>query len=95
MCSIFDKVSDVFDIKVYIELDDVERKRRFLNRAKNRNQDELNALKHWDYIKEAGRKYVIPNKEKCDIVINGECDLDYFSHMVEYINLITNNFYEE
>ena len=62
MCSIFDKVSDVFDIKVYIELDDVERKRRFLNRAKNRNQDELNALKHWDYIKEAGRKYVIPNK---------------------------------
>ena len=33
--------------------------------------------------------------DKGDIVINGECDLDYFSHMVEYINLITNNFYEE
>lgn len=95
MCSIFDEVSDIFDIKVYIELDVAERKRRFLERAKSRNQDEQNALKHWDYIKSAGEKYIIPNKNKCDIIINGECDLEYFSHMVEYVNLITNNFYEE
>ena len=95
MCSIYDKVSDIFDIKVYIDLDNDERKKRFLNRAANRNQDELNALKHWDYIVNAGKKYLIPNKNKCDIVINGECDLDYFAHMVEYINLVTNNFYEE
>ena len=95
MCSIYDKVSDIFDIKVYIDLDDTERKDRFLKRAKNRNQDEINALKHWEYIKKAGQKYLIPNKPKCDIIINGECDLEYFSHMVEYINLITNNFYEE
>ena len=27
-------------------------------------------------------------------ILNGECNLDYFSHMVEYINLVTNNFYE-
>ncbi len=95
MCSIYDKVSDIFDIKVYIDLDDTERKDRFLKRAKIRNQDEINALKHWEYIKKAGQKYLIPNKPKCDIIINGECDLEYFSHMVEYINLITNNFYEE
>ena len=95
MCSIYDKVSDIFDIKVYIDLDDTERKDRFLKRAKNRNQDKINALKHWEYIKKAGQKYLIPNKPKCDIIINGECDLEYFSHMVEYINLITNNFYEE
>ena len=29
--------------------------------------------------------------KNCDIIINGECDLEYFTHMVEYINLITNN----
>ena len=94
MCSIFDKVRDVFDIKVYIDLDTQERKRRFLNRAKTRNQDELNALKHWDYIQTAGKKYIQSNKNKCDFIINGECDLEYFAHMVEYINLITNNFTE-
>ena len=95
MCSIFDGVQDIFDIRVYVDLDEDERKKRFMNRAKLRNQDEENALKHWDYITEAGKKYIIPNKDKCDIIINGECDLKYFSHMVEYINLITNNFSEE
>lgn len=95
MCSIYDKVEDIFDIKVYIDLDDEERKKRFLNRAVIRNQDRENALKHWEYIKKAGKKYVVANKDKCDIVINGECNLDYFLHMVEYINLVTNNFCEE
>ncbi len=95
MASIYDKVCDVFDVKIYIDLDEQERKKRFLNRAIQRNQDENNALKHWDYIQTAGKKYVALNKDKCEIIINGECDLDYFSHMVEYINLITNNFFEE
>lgn len=95
MCSIYEKVQDIFDIKVYIDLDENERKNRFMNRAISRNQDKENALKHWEYIQTAGKKYLIPNKEKCDIIINGECDLEYFAHMVEYINLITNNFSEE
>ena len=94
MCSIYEKVQDIFDIKIYIDLDESERKRRFMNRAISRNQDAENAQKHWDYIQEAGKKYIQPNKEKCEIIINGECDLNYFGHMVEYINLITNNFSE-
>ena len=94
MCSIYDKVQDIFDIKIYIDLDEQERKRRFLNRAVSRNQDNENALKHWNYIQEAGKKYLQIHKEKCDIIINGECDLNYFAHMVEYINLITNNFHD-
>ena len=94
MCSIYEKVQDIFDIKIYIDLDEQERKRRFMNRAISRNQDAQNAQKHWDYILNAGKKYVQPNKEKCEIIINGECDLNYFGHMVEYINLITNNFSE-
>ena len=95
MCTLFDDIHDVFDVKVYVDLDDDIRRSRFLNRARQRNQDETNALKHWDYIKTAGQKYVVPQKRHCDIVINSECDLDYFAHMIEYINLITNNFSEE
>ncbi|MBQ7287347.1 MAG: hypothetical protein IJW73_06265 [Candidatus Gastranaerophilales bacterium] len=95
MCSIYDKVQDIFDIKIYIDLDEEERKRRFLNRAISRNQDHENALKHWNYIQYAGKKYLQPHKDSCEIIINGECDLNYFAHMVEYINLITNNFQEQ
>ena len=95
MCSIYDKVSDIFDIKIYIELDEAERKRRFLNRAILRNQDNVNALRHWDYVLNAGKKYVQSNKNKCDIIINGECDLEYFSKMIEYIHLLTNSFQQD
>lgn len=94
MCSIYDEVKDIFDIKIYIDLDEQERKRRFLNRAILRNQDHQNALKHWNYILDAGKKYLQVHKKDCEIIINGECDLEYFAHMVEYINLITNNFSE-
>ncbi|MBR5304054.1 MAG: hypothetical protein IKU37_04435 [Candidatus Gastranaerophilales bacterium] len=94
MCSVYKEIQDVFDIKIYIDLDEQERKRRFLNRAISRNQDSENAFKHWNYIKTAGSKYLQPRKKDCEIIINGECDLEYFAHMVEYINLITNNFTE-
>ncbi len=95
MCSVYDKVIDAFDIKVYIDINEEERKKRFMDRAIIRNQDHQNAIKHWQYIQTAGKQYIEPKKDMCDIVINGECDLEYFSHMVEYINLITNNFCED
>lgn len=95
MSSLYSGVADLFDIKIYIELDENVRKKRFLNRAQKRNQDEKNALKHWNYIQTAGKKYVASHKQECDIIINGECDLEYFSNMIKYIHLITNNFSAE
>lgn len=94
MCSIYDEVSDMFDIKVYIEIDDEERKKRFINRAIERNQDQSNALKHWEYILQAGKKYVYTHKKDCDLVLNGNCDLKYLEYILEYIHLITSNFIE-
>lgn len=92
MAATYKEVHDMFDIKIYIDLDNKTRKKRFLDRAKVRNQDHENALKHWDYVCKAGRKYVMPAKDNCDIIANGECDLEYFTQILEYINLITNNF---
>lgn len=92
MAATYKEVHDMFDIKIYIDLDNKTRKKRFMDRAKVRNQDHENALKHWDYVCKAGRKYVMPAKDNCDIVANGECDLEYFTQILEYINLITNNF---
>lgn len=92
MSTMYKDVKDIFDIKVYIEVDKEERKNRFLNRACLRNQNEQNAQKHWDYVKIAGQKYVQPAKNDVDMIISGNADLEYFSQILEYIHTITNNF---
>lgn len=90
--TMYKDVKDIFDVKIYIEVDCCEREQRFLTRAAKRNQDEDNAQKHWDYVKTAGEKYVQPYKNDADMVICGNADLDYFSQIIEYIHTITNNF---
>lgn len=93
IATMFEDVKDVFDVKIYVETDDEIRKKWFLDRAvEERNQDLQNALKHWDYIAEAGQKYVKPYRKEADMVINGKADLKYFAHILEYIHTITNNF---
>ncbi|HIS54861.1 TPA: AAA family ATPase [Candidatus Galligastranaerophilus gallistercoris] len=92
MATMFEPVRDVFDIKIYVEACRKTRKKRFLERAKFRNQDMENAIKHWGYVEGAGIKYIKPAKEFSDIVVNGEADLEYFTQVIEYINHITNSF---
>lgn len=93
MATMFGDVKDIFDIRIYIEADDEQRKERFFSRAfKERNQDETNAQKHWDYIIGAGEKHVKPLRNNADLVLNGNSNLEYFSQILEYIHTITNNF---
>ncbi len=93
MATMYEGIKDLFDIKIYIETDIDVRRRRFLTRAcDERNQDMENALKHWEYILSAGQKYIIPARKDMDIILNGDSSLDYFSQILEYIHTITNNF---
>lgn len=92
MSTMYKDVKEILDIKVYIEVDCDERRQRFLNRAIERNQDEENAKKHWEYVQIAGKKYIQPSKNEADIILNGNADLVYFSQILEYIHTITNNF---
>jgi uridine kinase len=93
IATMYDTVKDVFDIKIYVETENELRKNRFLNRAvEERNQSLENAQKHWNYIAQAGEKYVKPFRKEADLVINGNSDLKYFAQMLEYIHEITNNF---
>ena len=93
MATMYDGIKDIFDIKLYIETDIEIRKQRFITRALHeRNQDYDNALKHWEYILDAGKKYIIPSRPDMDIILNGDCRLPYFSQLLEYIHTITNNF---
>lgn len=91
--TMYEDVKDVFDVKIYVETDDEVRKKWFIDRAvEERNQDVQNALKHWEYITEAGQKYVKPFRKESDIIINGKADLKYFAQILEYIHTITNSF---
>lgn len=93
IATMYEAVKDVFDIKIYVETENELRKSRFMNRAvEERNQCLENAEKHWNYIAEAGEKYVKPFRKEADLVINGNSDLKYFAQMLEYIHEITNNF---
>lgn len=92
MATMFGDVKDLLDIKIFIKASDENRKKRFLERAGERNQSLENALKYWEYVRVSGDKYVKPCKKEADMVISGSADLEYFSQIIEYIYTITNNF---
>ncbi len=86
-------IKDLFDINIFIETNEEKRKERFLSRAvSERNQDLENALKHWEYIINAGKKYITPSINSTDIILDGDSDLEYFAQILEYLHTITNNF---
>jgi len=93
IATMYDNVQDIFDIKIYVEADNELRKNRFMTRAlSERNQSEDNAVKHWNYITNAGEKYVKPFKSQADLILNGNVDLQYFAEILKYIHTVTNNF---
>ena len=93
IATMYETVQDVFDIKIYVETDNDIRKERFISRAcTERNQDEENALKHWEYLINAGNKYVKPFRNQADLILDGNANLEYFADILNYIYAITNNY---
>ncbi len=93
MATMYGKVADLFDIKLYIDIDPKIQEKWFIYRAQtSRNQNEENARKQLAYVREASKKYIIPKKDSSDIILNGASSLEYFSQIIEYIYTITNNF---
>lgn len=93
IATMYESVQDVFDIKIYVETDNDIRKKRFISRAcTERNQDEENALKHWNYLIDAGDKYVKPFREQADLILDGNISLEYFADILRYIYAVTNNY---
>ncbi len=93
MATMYDKVADLFDIKLYVDIAPDIQEKWFLYRAQtSRNQNEENARKQLDYVRQASKKYILPKKDKSDIIINGASSLEYFTQIINYIYRITNNF---
>ncbi len=93
MATMYGKVSELFDIRLYVDIAPDIQEKWFLYRAQtSRNQNEENARKQLAYVREASKKYILPKKDNSDIIINGASSLDYFAQIIEYIYNITNNY---
>ena len=75
ICVLYDKVHDLFDIKIYIDVDENIRKERYLSRAKQRNQSLEEVKEQWEIVNKSAIKYIRPTKKHADIVINGSIDI--------------------
>ena len=93
MATLYGKVKDLLDIRVYVDIDPDIQEKWFIYRAQaSRNQNEENARKQLAYVREVSKKYILPKKDDSDIIINGAASLDYFSEIIRYIYSITNNY---
>ena len=53
-------VADIFDLKIYVDVDKDKQKQLFLGRASERNQTLEDCLKHWEYVNRVSEKYIKP-----------------------------------
>ncbi len=96
MAVLYGKVSKLFDIKIYVDIDPEIQEKWFIYRAEtSRSQNEENARKQLAYVRKASKKYILPKKNNSDIIINGAVSLDYFTNIIKYIYKITNNYETE
>ena len=91
MATLYDEVKDIFDVKIFVDVDEKVQEKWFLDRAITRNQDRENAIKHLNYARNAYHKYIEPSRCEADIIINSNAHLNYFCSIIEYIFTITNN----
>ncbi len=95
MATMYGEVANLFDIKLYVDIDPEIQEKWFLYRAQtSRNQNEENAKKQLEYVRQASKKYILPKKDNSDIIINGASSLEYFMQIIKYVYRITNNFSE-
>lgn len=91
MATLYDEVKDLFDVRIFVDVDEKIQEKWFLDRAITRNQDRENAIKHLAYARNAYHKYIEPSRADADIIINANAQLNYFCSIIEYIYTITNN----
>ena len=93
MATMHGKAADLFDLKLFVDINPELQEKWYIDRAKtSRNQNEENAKKQLAYVREASKKYILPKKDKSDIILNGGCPLDYLNTVIENIyNITTEN----
>ncbi len=76
MCSLYDDIHDIFDLKVYVDIDPEVQEERYLCRCKERNQAVDDAKKQLEIVTQSAEAYIRPTRKHADIVINGNANLN-------------------
>ena len=82
----YEEVSDVFDFKIYVDIDIDTRKERFINRSKERQIKEGDINEMWNRVATAGEKYIQPRKKDADIVVSGDINIDTMGLIISKFN---------
>lgn len=76
MCSLYDDIHDVFDLKIYVDIDADVQEERFLNRCAERNQTKEDGKKQLAIVTESAKQFIRPTQKHADVVINGSSNLE-------------------
>lgn len=85
IASMYDEIRDLFDIKIYVDIDHEIQIKRYLNRAIDRNQSREDAYKQFCMIEQLAKKFLRPLKNDVDIVINGNSIIEDYEFITKSI----------
>lgn len=71
ICSLYDKVVSNFDFRIYLQADEKLRLQRYMDRAHERGQSQVDAWRLYGLVQKMAEEYVIPTRAKADIVVRG------------------------
>ena len=87
---LYEEVRDLFDIKFYVEVDEKIRKERYILRAiEKRGQNEEDTLKQYEIVNASAQKYIVPQREHADVIINGDAGIENFSNLARELIMKT------
>lgn len=90
--TLIEGISDVFDFKIYVDIDKTIQKERFFERANQRGLGE-SASKIFENASQKASIYVSPCKQNADIIFNGQTSREKYKKFVNSIlNLIDFNY---
>lgn len=76
-----EEVCDIFDFKIYVDIDKSVQKERFFERAKQRNLGD-SAHEIFENASKKAKIHVHPCAQDADIILNGEASRDRLRHFV-------------
>lgn len=91
--TLIDGIEDIFDFKIYVDIDRNVQKKRFFERAKQRDLGE-SASQIYKNAVEKAKIYVHPCIENADIVLNGEISREKYKKFINsMLSLIEETYY--
>ena len=88
-----DEIADVFDFKIYVDIDKSVQKKRFYERAEQRGLGS-SADRIFENASQKASIYVHPCSKNADVILNGETSREkYRAFVCSFLNVIESSYY--